>query len=94
MFNLVMLGISTIVIAIILRAWVFTVLWGWFLVPLGVPEVSIPTAIGISLIFNLFMQHLAKEESKEKDIINEVVIRAIGAPVVTLIIGWIVTFFV
>lgn len=94
MFNLVMFTISTIVVAIVLRAWVFTILWGWFLVPLGAPEVSIPTAIGISLILNLFMQHLAKEETKDKNLIAEVGLRAIGAPVVTLILGWIVTLFV
>lgn len=89
-----MFALSTIVVAIVLRAWVLTVLWGWFLVPLGIPEVSIPTAIGIALILGLFTQHLAKEENKEKNIIADIGIRAIGAPIVSLVLGWIVTFFV
>lgn len=36
-----------------LRGWVLTQLWSWFLVPLGLPSVSLAQAIGIGLTIQL-----------------------------------------
>ncbi len=89
-----MFTISTIIVAVVVRAWVFTLLWSWFVVPLGAPEVGIATAVGLALIISLFTQHLAKEETKDKSMINDLITRAFLAPIVTLIVGWLVTYFV
>lgn len=94
-FNVVVGLLSFAVIAVILRAWVLTVLWGWFLVPVGVFELSITTAIGVSIIVNLFTQHLAKDSSDEKGkpgMINGM-IQAVFGPLIALLLGWIVTWF-
>lgn len=91
-----MLGI--IVAAIMLRAWVLTVLWGWFAVPYGAPAIGIATAIGISLIVSMFTHNISKEKSIKiktmNDFTAEVMGRAFGNPLATLLIGWIVSLFV
>ena len=94
-FNVIVGLLSFVVLSIILRAWVLVVLWGWFLVPLGVFELSITTAIGISIIVGLFTQHLQKDniEVKHKTGIVEGLLPAVLAPLMALFTGWIVTWF-
>lgn len=33
------------------KTWVFTVLWGWFIVPFGLPPITLGWGIGIGLTF-------------------------------------------
>lgn len=90
-----MLGI--VVAAIVLRAWVLTVLWAWFAVPYGAPEIGIPTAIGISLIVGMFTHNVSKDKTIKiktmSDFTAEVMGRAFGNPLAVLFIGWVVTWF-
>lgn len=54
--------------AMILRGYVLSVLWRWFVVPLGVPEIGIAQAIGISIIVGLVMLGVAtKSDTSEAD---------------------------
>jgi predicted phage tail protein len=90
--------IAFVVASILFRAWALTVLWAWFLVPLGMVALSISSAIGISIIVGMFTQHLAKESKDEKakdtyELIGDIAGRAIGAPLLSLFFGWIVTLF-
>lgn len=46
------MGLAIIILAVpipLLRSFVFTKLWAWFLVPLGLPAISIAWAFGILL---------------------------------------------
>lgn len=43
----------------IFNGWVLSVLWGWFIWPLGVKAISIPEAIGIFIV----IQSLVEPES-------------------------------
>jgi hypothetical protein len=45
-----------------LRAWVLTVLWGWFVVPLGVPAIDAWHAFGLSLLMELFTYRRSKDD--------------------------------
>lgn len=40
-------------ISAFMRGWAISVLWGWFVVPLGVPALSILSAIGLSFLVEL-----------------------------------------
>lgn len=87
-----------IILATLLRAWVLTQLWAWFVVPLGGIPLTIAYAIGISLLVGLFTMHLqqATPKSEDKSIsasFGNAIGTAIGGPGVTLLIGWIVTLF-
>lgn len=37
----------------VLTGIVFSSLWGWFVVPLGFPQISIPHAVGLTMIVSL-----------------------------------------
>lgn len=79
----------------VLRGWVLSILWAWFLVPMGLPPISIPYAIGISLVFGM----LAKDsysKSDDDDTREDTIKRLVGiyvAPLLILFIGWIVKQF-
>jgi hypothetical protein len=84
----------------IINGWVLSILWGWFMVPtLGLPVLTVAPAIGIALTVG----YLTKSHNmKVMDIDNpkEVFDGFIGAvfggfftPLVALVTGWIVSFF-
>jgi len=42
------------VVSCLLRGWVLSILWRWFMVPtLGLPALSVPQAIGIALVVGM-----------------------------------------
>lgn len=91
-------SLTTIILAILFRAWVLTILWGWFVVPYGLPTLTITTALGISLIVGMFTSHLQSKptEKGSRDIstlVGQVMSQAFGAPLVVLLMGWIITWF-
>ena len=42
----------------VLRAFILRDLWGWFLVPLGLPEISVLHAFGLGLFATLFVDQM------------------------------------
>jgi hypothetical protein len=40
----------------LLRGWVFSITWKWFLVPLGLPAISVVHAIGVAGVVGLLVQ--------------------------------------
>lgn len=90
-------AIAAVIAAALVRGWALTVLWGWFLVPYGLPTIGIATAIGISLIVGMFTAHLEQRQAKETksgtDAVVTVAAHAFGAPLLVLAIGWIVKSF-
>ena len=74
-----------------------SVLWGWFVVPLGVPEVSMLHAVGLTLALRALAGFSGKPQpDKHED--KMVALRALGrvlsvatvAPGAALAIGWVV----
>jgi len=49
--------------------WVLSILWGWFVVPLGVVALTIPGAIGLRLVVGLFVTN--RSPKKLEDIEEE-----------------------
>ncbi len=67
-------------------------LWGWFLAPLGLPAINIPTAIGISLIATLLTRSYRIEPSE--DDASKRASLAFLFPMFAAILGFIVKQFV
>ena len=74
-----------------------SVLWGWFVVPLGVPEVSMLHAVGLMLALRALAGFSGKPQpDKPED--KMVALRALGrvlavatvAPGAALAVGWVV----
>jgi hypothetical protein len=97
MFGLILFGMM--MVGIILRGWALSTLWAWFLVPIGAVAINIPTALGISVIVGLFTTHLNNEKVKTgdkrtiADLTATIVAKSIGGPLVSVLIGWIITLF-
>lgn len=71
-------------------AWVLTVLWGWFVVPVfGLPPVTLWQAAGLSVLVGHFT---ASQQSKHP--LWRQVGTAWAAPAATLTLGWLVHFWV
>lgn len=92
-----LLGIAgvggAVIIAAMLRGWVLSVMWMWFVVPtFGLTPLSIPVAIGIGLILS-FTTHQTNISAKPKRDISDIASSAVGYPLVLLGLAWIVKSF-
>ena len=77
----------------IYNAWVLTILWGWFIVPLGVKSLSIPHAYGFTLVTGLILSNRGVKENKDKEDWTSSIIVWILLPAVALLFGWIAVGF-
>lgn len=98
LISLAVLGLPVlIVVSAVWRGYVLTILWGWFAVPyFHLPTITVPVAIGVSLIIGMLAHQQTDCEGKKRDPLDAVVhsLAAIAlAPALTLLIGWIVTKF-
>ena len=69
----------------ILKAFVLSVLWGWFIVPFGIVDIGIVHAWGIILVGSIF-NGIVKDEIK---ITSKLVSQSIAQPIAVLAIGYI-----
>jgi len=92
-----MVGLALIVACALWGGFAASVLWGWFVVPLGVPEVSVLHAMGLTLALRALAGFSGKPQpAKTED--KMVALRALGrvlsvatvAPGAALAIGWVV----
>jgi hypothetical protein len=90
----VIIIIALIPLAAIFQGWVLTVLWGWFVAPtFNLPELSIATAIGLTLVVGMFKSYNINRGEKTTD---DKIAEAIGVvliPLLFLFFGWIVHLF-
>ena len=81
----------------VFRAWVFSMLWGWFVVPLfSVPELSLAMAYGIALTAGYVRMKAgeSKPDQNIKDIIIKGISDVVGKGLVFLLCGWIASLFI
>lgn len=65
---IVVAGMGVLFVALVLlRAVVLKDLWGWFVVPLGVPGIGMAHAVGISTIASLLTSSPTTSRKDEKD---------------------------
>jgi hypothetical protein len=84
-----LLFVTSVILGTLLRGWVISKLWIWFIVPFGTPQISLPHALGVALILSFASIHQIDTKTKTKDdrIAEYVVI--IFLPLLTLLMGWI-----
>ena len=87
------IGVIPLVLAAsILRGYVFSILWGWFIVPtFGVHPISTPLAIGILITIGEITRQYVP--SKDKDVWMPIC-TMILSPLLALLLGWIVRFWI
>jgi len=89
--------LTAIALSSVIHGWALMKLWGWFIFPyFDVPMITIPVAIGISLIVGMLAIKPDQINSNEKRSSKDAVAQLIGnmlSPIVVVFIGWIVTLF-
>lgn len=84
-------------INLLLSPLVITLMWGWFLVPLGVPVIGYLTALGVSLLLGLLFDDSAASILLSKATPAEnlkVSLTRFTIVVTTLIFGFIISLFI
>lgn len=96
------IGLSTSFILLvftssILSGYVLSIFWAWFVSPIfGIENISIPEAIGISLIISYLTRQTnqcAKEDKELNERIIELFATALAKPLAALAMGWIIKLF-
>lgn len=81
---------ATLAFLAVYEGLVLWVIWGWFMVPLGTPQITLPWAIGLSLIAGLLTNTtppVAKEDQ------NKHIFNVLSKPAVILAWAWIAKQF-
>lgn len=91
--GLIIAAIVGLALYVIYNAWVLTILWGWFIVPLGVKALSIAHAYGFTLVTGLILSNRGVKENKGKDDWVSSIITWLLLPLVALFFGWIAVGF-
>lgn len=87
-----------VVLAVIVRGFVLSTLWAWFVVPIfGLPVLTVPWAIGLAMVVATAAPHPRPEASKERKGWSTLLGDAAAyvlAPLLALPLGWLVLQFV
>lgn len=98
-----LLGLVAILVLVVysvcLSGWAFSLLWGWFIVPVfGAPMLLVSQAIGISLVVT-YLTHHDRVSSKKKEgetftsVMIEIILTATIKPLFAVGMGWLITLF-
>lgn len=68
-------------------SWAASILWGWFLVPLGAPSVTILQCWGIMLVIIMFRPRLSLQKSDDSELVSAAGALVL-APLLALGFGW------
>lgn len=96
-FGILCLTLIGVITTTVIRGYVLTVLWAWFVVPIfAAPTLRIPYAIGLSTIAGMLTLHSRPNEqdgTPEEKAIRAVFFSALCS-LLALAIGWIVQLFI
>ena len=97
--SIVVLGVFAAVVSVtalgvIVNGYVLSILWVWFLVPLGLPVISIAHSIGIAMITSwiTYQYKVTTQEDKDK-VLEGLGIVLIVRPLAIIGVGYIVKQF-
>ncbi len=91
-----LIGVGTGIILTLWRAWILVIMWGWFATPITGISLTMPLAIGLSLLVNIFivgaLNKTPENESTGKQWLN-IFLTGVVAPAFALFVGWITHMF-
>lgn len=91
-----LLYIALSLLSILLTGFTISVLWGWFVVPLGVTPIGMANAFGLSVMIMFFKIRGRKDFVKDV-LIEKTEVRKwtehLVTPIIALTIGWLTTLF-
>ena len=63
--GLVIIFAATVIVASVYFGWAVSLLWGWFLVPLGLPKISLIHAVGLMQLANVVLRPIHGSTGKD-----------------------------
>ena len=86
--------LAAIIISVtLLRGWAISMLWGWFLAPLGVPPITIIHGVGISIFGSMFHSTVSsKTEYSTWEGVKSTMF-TVAWPLIAVLMGWIAVQF-
>lgn len=87
--------ILSIPFAYIIRGFVLSTMWGWFLVPLGLIQIGKAHAVGVAVIVSLitYVPSQCKDEREGDDKVISYIAYSFASPFLVLLIGYIAKQF-
>lgn len=85
---------AVVVLLTLLRAWVISLLWGWYAVRLGLPPITMAWAVGLSALVSSFMRTYPPKEDKAKGVevfiqVGSRFLDSVGYSLLCLFLGWV-----
>lgn len=85
-------SLALLAVALPWLSWPAWVLWGWFAVPLGAPEVPFVHMIGLMVLLMAFKGSTKPQKNDDRDW-EQTIANFVLIPPITVGIGWIVKAF-
>ena len=93
-FGVVGVFFGVLALSVIVNGYVLSILWAWFVVPLGLPVISVAHSIGLAVIICwLTYQYQTKKEEDDIKALTEFALLFIVKPFAVLGVGYIVKQF-
>lgn len=75
-----------------LRAWVGVIIYNWFLMPIGAPDITVVQAMGVFILISLISSNKKSKIDTVEEAIEHVIKSALF-PLICLLFAWITTFW-
>jgi hypothetical protein len=93
------LGLALFVVTVVIRGFVFSVLWGWFIAEaFSLPAIGIAHSIGLAMMFTFLSYQYDAKKKNDKDeklsgSLTTLLVFSVVAPFFVLLCGWIIHGF-
>ena len=74
----------------LLNGWVVINMWNWYVLPLGAPEISFAHALGLATLVSFIARATIIDEDGEE---MKRLVYTIASPLLTIMMGWIIKFW-
>lgn len=94
--GIITVTLITMVLSVVMDGWALSLLWEWFIYPIGGPQLNIPQAIGFSIVVRYLTHQHQKDENKDKpftEVLSWSIALAIVKPLMALGVGLIIKSF-
>jgi hypothetical protein len=87
--NKAILGALALPVIVFSWAWVLSIIWTWFMVPLGVGAISVAHAFGLALVAKCFTGNTSQKDSVD-DLpwLSQLAMYAVFRPLIVFLLGW------
>lgn len=90
--GLLLIGISVLVglviVAVMWRAWWLYPAWGWFVVPLGAPQIRFWHFAALMLFISVLTNHTDTKKDERKEDWGKLAVILIGPPLTWALLRW------